>query len=61
MSPNDEISTSLYLRTILKREIALKSALERYGFGYGNSNGYGYGYGYGSEKSAEMSHLKPLK
>ena len=59
MSSNDEISTSLYLRTILKREIALKSALERYGFGYGNSNGYGYGYG--SEKSAEMSHLKPLK
>ena len=61
MSSNDEISTSLYLRTILKGEIALKSALERYGFGYGNSNGYGYGYGYGSEKSAEMSHLKPLK
>ena len=57
MSSNDEISTPLYLRTILKGEIALKSALERYGFGYGNSNGYGYG----SEKSAEMSHLKPLK
>ena len=61
MSSNDEISTPLYSRTILKGEIALKSALERYGFGYGNSNSNGYGYGYGSEKSAEMSHLKPLK